>query len=198
MKQQPPKKIRVHREDSEICEDGECGALEDDYILLSEHQNVMINSERMQKIVIKDFQKQLEETKDMHGFALDELLKVKTELRTSNGNMIVLKKQLAEKDKEIKSNCEQYEAEKQNMKKVIDHWRQSYNQAADERNELKIMLDECSASYQKAKFEIKQNDKMLVAMAKKLKIPKNVKMAKMEKCAACSKKLVLHCPDDCE
>ena len=70
-----------------------------------------------------------------------------------------LKRQLVEKDKEIKSNCNQHETERQELKKVIEHWKRSYNQAADERNEAK---------------------QMLLAMAKRLPIPKNVKMVKMK------------------
>jgi seryl-tRNA synthetase len=129
-----------------------------------------------QEDLINECQAKLAETEEKYDSAFNELLKVRAELRSEKGNAIAIKKQLAEMQKEIKSNCEQHEIERQDLMKVIDHWKRSYNQAADEREEAKNML---------------------LAVVRKLPIPKDVKMFKMQKCAACEKELVLHCPDDC-
>ena len=114
-------------------------------------------------------------------------------------------KQLAEKNKEIenykgadqinKTMARESVAEKQDLLKAIDHWKSSYNQAADERNQLRIDIEgekEIRANWMtiagKQRKEIEELKKELgmlqdisEGLAKKLKIPKNVKIVKMQK-----------------
>lgn len=63
-----------------------------------------------------------------------------------------------------------------------------------ERMGRKSVANKAIKTYEK---QLAEKDKMLEAMARKLPIPKNIKMIKMEKCFGCGKELVLHCPDDC-
>ena len=132
-----PLKIRVHdlvkpghgwHEDDGVCPNCEAIGTAPTYILISEHE------------------KEINKWRVAHEFLQKNI-----------------KRRLAEKDKEIenlkgadqinKTMARESVEEKDDLRKVIDHWKQSYNQAADERNEAK---------------------EMLVAMAKRLPLPPNV------------------------
>jgi seryl-tRNA synthetase len=145
MNKQPPKKIRTNQR----IGDKQLSLLDIqhnvvDYILLSEHEKERNKDAKWWDNIVKNKEKQLVEKNA-------EIDKLRIERQSKYDEIAELKKQM-------NTYCGQHENERQDLKKVIDHWKSSYNQAADERNEAK---------------------KMLLTMAKRLPVPKNVKFVKV-------------------